>query len=226
MSKHAHKGHPRGEEARQRLIQSGVEAFGTRGYESASTRGIAESANVNLGAITYYFGNKEGLYHAVAEYIVTNLEGPQLAATIASIERNLMTSSSSPKKALALLHELFDSFIDMFLSSETPEIWSQFIFRELMEPSSVFDIVSNRIVKTTVHPSSVLIGQIIDKPSDDPECISRAFMLFGQVLIFRTARRVVLGQMNCQDFDSDHVHLIRQIIHQQLDDVLKPQVSR
>lgn len=226
MVKHKASHQQRGEDARKRLMQAGIEAFSLNGYESASTRSIAEKADVNLGAITYYFGNKEGLYHAVAEHISTHLEGPQVAATIARIERTLETSPPSPEQALTLLHELFDGFITLFLSAEQPELWSRFVFRELMEPSSAFEIVNERVVKKTINPCSALIGRMLNKPSNDPECIARAFTLFGQILIFRTLRQVTLSSLGWETFEGDHTDLIRSTIHQQVDDALKSQIEQ
>ena len=36
--------------------------FAKSDYDSISTRDIAKAADVNISAISYYFGNKEGLY--------------------------------------------------------------------------------------------------------------------------------------------------------------------
>ncbi len=52
-------GYPRGEETRKHIVEIALEAFGVLGFEQASTREIASRAEVNLGALTYYFGDKE-----------------------------------------------------------------------------------------------------------------------------------------------------------------------
>ena len=51
----------RGEDARRRILEAALEMFATVGYEGTSTRHLAERAGVNLPAIQYYFGSKEGL---------------------------------------------------------------------------------------------------------------------------------------------------------------------
>ena len=99
-------GQQRGEEARKSLIEAGIEAFGVNGYEAASTRSIVDKAGVNLGAIPYYFKNKKGLYHAVAEHIATHLDDPEIDAAIARINRKTKNSSLSAEQALELMHEL------------------------------------------------------------------------------------------------------------------------
>ena len=211
----------RGEEARQRLIEAGIEVFGVHGYEAASTRSIVEKADVNLGAIPYYFDNKKGLYHAVAEHIATHLDNPEIDAAITAIDKKVETSSLTPQQALELMHELFDAFITTLLSADRPELWSQFIFRELMEPSSVFDILNERVVQKTIRPCAALVSKILNKPTDDPECTIRAFALFGQVLIFRFVRQVTLRSLGWEAFEGDRLDLVRSIIHQQVDESLK-----
>jgi AcrR family transcriptional regulator len=53
-----------GVEARQRLLYAALALFAAKGYAKTSTREIARSAGVNISAISYYFGDKAGLYAA------------------------------------------------------------------------------------------------------------------------------------------------------------------
>ncbi|MEX0892631.1 MAG: TetR/AcrR family transcriptional regulator [Gemmatimonadota bacterium] len=47
------------------LVAAATPRFGARGYDGVSVREITAAAGANLGAITYHFGSKEGLYAAV-----------------------------------------------------------------------------------------------------------------------------------------------------------------
>jgi TetR/AcrR family transcriptional regulator, regulator of cefoperazone and chloramphenicol sensitivity len=53
-----------GEESRQRVLHAAVQCFSAHGYSKTSTRQIATMAGVNIAAISYYFGDKAGLYRA------------------------------------------------------------------------------------------------------------------------------------------------------------------
>ncbi|MFN8841173.1 MAG: TetR family transcriptional regulator [Burkholderiales bacterium] len=50
-----------GIDARQRLLAAGIKLFAEHGFERASVRALAQAARVNLGAISYSFGDKVGL---------------------------------------------------------------------------------------------------------------------------------------------------------------------
>lgn len=49
---------------KQKLIEIAKILFAEKGFEGASVREIASRAQVNLAMVSYYFGNKEGLYLA------------------------------------------------------------------------------------------------------------------------------------------------------------------
>ena len=61
------------QEIRDRLIEAARELFARDGFDAASVRDITARAHANLGAITYHFGSKEALYHAVIERFATPL---------------------------------------------------------------------------------------------------------------------------------------------------------
>jgi len=54
-------------EASRRLLEAASEEFARHGYAGARIRHIVDAARVNLAAVNYYFGGKEGLYLAVLE---------------------------------------------------------------------------------------------------------------------------------------------------------------
>ena len=54
-----------GEGARERLLMAGLRLFALQGYSKTSTRELAEAAQANVAAISYYFRDKAGLYRAV-----------------------------------------------------------------------------------------------------------------------------------------------------------------
>lgn len=53
-----------GVQARERLLVEALRLFSEYGFEKTSIRAIAQAAEVNISAISYYFGDKEGLYRS------------------------------------------------------------------------------------------------------------------------------------------------------------------
>lgn len=54
-------------DAKTRLIETATPLFAQRGFTGVSVRDLAHAADVNVAAISYHFGSKEGLYQAVLE---------------------------------------------------------------------------------------------------------------------------------------------------------------
>jgi len=69
-------GRPRQEEGdgadvRDRLLDAAVEIAVEQGFETAGLREIARRAEVSPGMISYYFGDRQGLYEAMFERVFT-----------------------------------------------------------------------------------------------------------------------------------------------------------
>lgn len=92
-----------GTEARNRLLDAALGLFAEQGFSKTSIRDIAQAAQANVASISYYFGDKAGLYRAVFSDPRTNppvppdaLEGPDV--TLAQAIRGLLASFLEPLK--------------------------------------------------------------------------------------------------------------------------------
>jgi TetR/AcrR family transcriptional regulator len=69
--------------SRAQLLAAALDEFAARGFAGARVHEIAAKAGLNKQLITYYFGGKEGLYHALIQRWL------QQEATLADPERTL-----------------------------------------------------------------------------------------------------------------------------------------
>lgn len=51
--------------SRQKILSVAEKLFAEKGYHGTSTRDLARESGMNISLISYYFGNKEGLYKAL-----------------------------------------------------------------------------------------------------------------------------------------------------------------
>ena len=58
---------------RQRILDTAEQAFAEHGYTGASIRTITKTAEVDLGAIRYHFGSKDGLFGEVIRRVIEPL---------------------------------------------------------------------------------------------------------------------------------------------------------
>lgn len=113
--------------ARERLLQAGLRLFAQRGYSQTSTRELAEAAHVNVAAISYYFGDKAGLYRAV-------FFGPSGSAD-ADVARFSDPALSLPEA----LRGFYQGFLEPLRQSDDARLCTKLHFREILEPTGLWD---------------------------------------------------------------------------------------
>ena len=99
--------------------------FAHAGYEGTSIRAITTAANANLGAVTYHFGSKRGLYEAVLEscvqplreriYAALSTDAAPLDRIEAVVREYFAYMSANPEVVMLLMQE-------MVTGGETPEV--------------------------------------------------------------------------------------------------------
>ncbi|MEN8182684.1 MAG: TetR/AcrR family transcriptional regulator [Myxococcota bacterium] len=62
-----------GEDVRGRLLTAATELFAKRGFGEVGVREVANAAGVTPAMVSYYFGDKQGLYEAMLERVFQNL---------------------------------------------------------------------------------------------------------------------------------------------------------
>jgi AcrR family transcriptional regulator len=72
--KHEKERTPKGEKARQRLLESALQLFGSRGYEETTMRDIAAEAGYSPGLTYRYFSSKEELVLSLYRTLCAELE--------------------------------------------------------------------------------------------------------------------------------------------------------
>lgn len=87
-------------DTRDALIQAGRRLFAHQGYDATSVRQLTSEAGANLGAVTYHFGSKESLYHAVLEAALTPFANRVIAAA--------QSAGDALERAARVVREYFD----------------------------------------------------------------------------------------------------------------------
>jgi len=200
----------RGEDTRRRILDSAIELFASEGYEGASTRLLAERAGVNLPAIQYYFGSKEGLYRAAVARISDEIEaqmGPTRERAMAALEHPAL----GRRELCALLCDMLEAFVAMVLSgAEAGSARKLFIARAEIEGQAALDLLHDNMVRQVLRPCSAVLARLIRRPAEDEETVLRTIALLGQVTIFcnKPTRRA----LGWSEFNPARVAQIRAVV--------------
>ncbi|MFK7858077.1 MAG: CerR family C-terminal domain-containing protein [Granulosicoccus sp.] len=184
--------------ARDALIEAGIDVFGQRGYEGASNRELADAAGVNQALIAYHFDGKEGLYLAVFESMAERIGGQfhLLAGEMEAAIEALEYARADPEDTcLRYIEKLMERHVQIFFQPEM-ESYSKLILREQLEPTKAFKLLYDGLMGRIINLLTLLIAKAIGKQKPTDEDKLSALMLLGQVLVFRSARATVTHHMD------------------------------
>jgi AcrR family transcriptional regulator len=177
-----------GAEARSRLLDAALALFAEKGFAKTSTREIAQAAQVNIASISYYFGDKAGLYRAVFTDPRCNPNVPPESIADAGI---------SLEQAL---QRLMGSFLSPLKQGDLQQHCMKLHFREMLEPTGVWQ----EEIDSNIKPAHAALVNVLCRhlglARADDDIHTLAFSIFG------------LGVMSSPPFARNWWHRMRRWI--------------
>ena len=208
----------RGEQAKNQLIAAAIAQFGEFGLH-ATTRDIAAQAGQNIAAITYYFGSKEDLYMACAQWIADFISHNFRPHVLSAMQ--LLEQPQPDKKAIReLIHGACRHMCQLLTSDETLNL-SKFISREQLSPTAAYALIHQQVIAPMHDHLTTLIGVYTGRNPLDTESILHTHALLGEILSFRLGRETILLRTGWARFDSTNVAQIGNVISNHIDFILQ-----
>jgi len=219
---HYRPGHAKGEDTARRILEAAIDLFADEGFEGVSTRMLAERAGVNLPAIQYYFGSKEGLYRAAIAHIADFVE-TRMAEHATRVQAALSTGRPSEDELLALLFEMLDGFIDLVTCREAPASAGLLIARAEIENAAALDVLQETVVRRVFRPSMALVARLLGLGENDDETSIRTFAILGQALPFKNkaTKMSACPAIGWHAGDEGRLQTIRTLLREQTEAVLR-----
>ena len=199
--------------AQERLLETAIREFGTRGLDGVSTREIAKAANTAMSTITYHYGGKEQLYHAAAQRIAEVLEAE--FAPVLDAEENVDTGDHSG--ARAAIQRIVGRFVEMMASTAMSD-HAMFIAREQMAPTPAFDVLYGGIVGRIVRRVRELV--CIATGAKTEAATHATVTLIGQAIVMRSSRATVLKLFDVATLDAARLGIFQAQVAANIDAIL------
>ena len=203
-------GYARGAHTRRRLLEAGVELFAELGYERASTRTIARRAGVSLPALQYYFGGKEGLHVACAQYLTEDVRA-RLGPASQRVRLELGRQDLTRAELLELLRAVFEPFLEA-VAAERPESWALFFARAEGEHTPAYEALFQQIASPLLTLVREIVGRILGQSAASPEVIIRAVATIGQLSMVRRARPILLRVLGWPDLQGERLRTLKEVL--------------
>jgi AcrR family transcriptional regulator len=168
-----------GAQSRERLLLAAMRLFAGQGFAATSTREIALAAGTNIASISYYFGDKAGLYRAAFSALAPRA-GDDMAAF------------TDPG---ATLRESLQAFYAMLLAplkhGDLARLCMRLWFREMLEPTGVWLEEIDNGIKPAHAGLMLVLGRHlqVDQPGDDVARL--AFCVVGLAMQMMVTRDVI-----------------------------------
>ena len=204
------RGYACGEDTRRRILETAIALFAQLGFQGASTRAIAERAQVSLPALQYYFGGKQGLHRACIEYITEDVR-VRLEPAAGRAREALHAGPLSRAQLLALLRSLLDPLLEA-LATDRPESWALFFARAQTEHNEAFEAIYQRIGGRLVALMTEIIARLLEEPITGPQAQIRAVAIMGQATLVRRARPLMLKALGWPDFAGERLITLKTVL--------------
>jgi AcrR family transcriptional regulator len=167
------------DDMRLQILNAAGPIFAERGFQAATVREICRAAAVNVAAVNYYFGDKEGLY----------LESVKLASQ-QQVERFPLPERPPDSPAEVRLYDFILTLLTRLLDGDQP--WqTRLMMREVLRPTSA----CRELVEGHMRPHFTMLLQVLGElvPSDTaPNQLRQiGFSVVGQCLHYRVANSVI-----------------------------------
>lgn len=168
-----------GAEARGHLVLAALRLFAEKGFSKTSTREIAQAAGANVAAISYYFGDKAGLYRAVfTEPMGTPCD-----------------DISRYQPAHLSLRQALEGFIAGFLQplkqGDLAQQLTRLHFREMLEPTGLWAEQINGNIKPAHAALVEVLSRHLGVTRIDDDVHRLAFSITGLAMQMFISRDVI-----------------------------------
>nr|WP_315478461.1 CerR family C-terminal domain-containing protein [uncultured Rhodoferax sp.] len=189
-----------GQEARTRLLDAALVLFAEKGFAKTSTREIALAAQVNVASISYYFGDKAGLYRAVFTDPRSN----------PSVEP---ASIDHPDQSLAdSLRAMLDTFTEPMKNGVAMQNCMKLHIREMLEPTGLWQAE----IDDNIKPAHMALVQMlcrhlgVTQADDDVHRLAFSIVGLGMILhvgsdVIQAIRPALIGSPAAIDAYAEHM---------------------
>lgn len=190
-----------------RIMDAAERLFALQGVDATSLREITRAAAVNLAAVNYHFGSKEGLIHAALRRRVQPINEERLRL-LAAYEASV--PQGSPLELEQVLAAFLRPVFDVHRAARDP-LFLRLIGRIYSETSPGLRELFLRELSAVLHRYLAALGRALPKASPDDLHWGLFFTvgIMGQCLLAGDSLRVFThGSCDVNDHESVVVRLI------------------
>jgi AcrR family transcriptional regulator len=179
-----------GAQSRERLLFAAMRLFAEQGFAKTSTREIALAAGTNIAAISYYFGDKAGLYRAAFTDLSPHSQDDVDQVTDPTIDLR------------EALRRFYSQMLDPLKQGDIARLCMRLWFREMLEPTGLWHEEIDNDIKPAHAGLVTVLARHMGAPAAHDELSRLAFSMVAFAIQLMVARDVI-DKISPQLLDSD-----------------------
>jgi AcrR family transcriptional regulator len=168
-----------GQKTRARLLQAACAVFAHKGFHQATVADICRQAGANVAAVSYYFGDKAGLYLAAWQQAFENFSDRFLT-------NSAEDAAAGPEAAL---HRQIRRLVLEFSRQDSTSEFARLYMLELARPSGLVDRSWHAMVNIRRQRLQGLIRAVLGPQAPEEDVLFCEMSIINQCRAFVTTRR-------------------------------------
>ncbi|CAG8999100.1 MAG: hypothetical protein CENE_01064 [Candidatus Celerinatantimonas neptuna] len=166
-----------GEQTRDRILKSAGKLFAENGYNGTTSKAICEASGVNLAAVNYHFGSREGLYKTILSQVHESL------MKIDHLDNILDSNLSAEQKLEQFIDELVVAILDA--ESWNLRVWA----REIAAPSECLPQLMDSQIFPKFDRLCKMISQVTGFDEGETKLLPAVFSIMAPCLLLLISHR-------------------------------------
>lgn len=179
-----------GVQSRERLLLTAMRLFAEQGFARTSTREIALAAGTNIASISYYFGDKAGLYRAAFTEPVPH-PSEDIAAFV-NVDLSLRDA----------LRAFYAHLLAPLKQGDLARLCMRLWYREMLEPTGIWHEEIDNDIRPAHAGLMQVLGRHLGVAEADDDLSRLSFCVVGLALQLMVGRDVI-DKISPQLLDTD-----------------------
>lgn len=185
-------------ETRTRILEAAASIFAEYGFAATTIRMICGLARVNLAAVNYHFGSKEGLYSETIRYL------RRQAYDRYPTTYDLSPGASPEEKLLAFIR----SFLLRTAFDERNLRFGTLVMREMVEPTSALDMMVDEGIRSLFGQLVDIVRSLMGETADEETVLACSRSVMSQCLFYLFSRSVITRMSSEHQFNQTDIDTI------------------
>ena len=166
---------------RIRILEAAAAIFAQHGFAATTIRQICSKAQVNLAAVNYHFGSKEGLYRETIRY--ARSRAYESYPTTYGLD-----ADSSPEQQL---RAFVRSFLLRTSFDEKTQEFGSIVMREMVEPTAALNMMLDEGIRSLFGQLVGIVSELLPENTDAETILASARSIISQCLFYLFSRSVI-----------------------------------